>query len=361
VPKAGTPYSSLPDSAYWGRLMKRLRQEGGDASSLGEKFILDSDRVVSFGSCFALNIIPHLLSRGIEYCKGRDHFCEFPDLYALDSFSYSEYSCSYGNVYTARQAIQLFGDPHDQALLDYQNASQPIDGQGLLDLRRPGYPWLAKTKDDFIAKRLYHRAAFVEVISQCTLVIFTIGLTEAWLDKASGACFPVCPGTIAGYFSPDRHFFHDFTEGEIFEDLHQLKRLISEINPDARLLLTVSPVPLVATMQGSNILEANYNSKSRLLLACRRAALEIQDVHYFPSFELVSSSILSDASAFSEDGRTPRPDYIDKVMSILIAPPECSQVDDPLIQQGVFSSSVPQKAVGAWVLGECEESRLDNA
>ena len=34
------------------------------------------------------------------------------------------------------------------------------------------------------------------------VVIFTLGLTEMWIDKNSGTVFPTAPRTIVGEFNP---------------------------------------------------------------------------------------------------------------------------------------------------------------
>jgi hypothetical protein len=65
--------------------------------------------------------------------------------------------------------------------------------------------------------------------------------------------------------------------------------LLKSLNPTARMLLTVSPVPLIATASSEHVLVATTYSKSVLRAVAGSLAGRLSDCHYFPSFELVSS------------------------------------------------------------------------
>ncbi len=80
--------------------------------------------------------------------------------------------------------------------------------------------------------------------------IFTMGLTEAWIDKRNGRVYPTAPGTIAGSFDPKIHAFHNFSYNEIYDDFLEFLELVRNWNPGFRVILTVSPVPLTATASG---------------------------------------------------------------------------------------------------------------
>ena len=55
------------------------------------------------------------------------------------------------------------------------------------------------------------------------------------------------------------------------------------------MLLTVSPVPLIATASAEHVLVATTYSKSVLRAVAGSLAERLPDCHYFPSFELISS------------------------------------------------------------------------
>ncbi len=64
---------------------------------------------------------------------------------------------------------------------------------------------------------------------------------------------------------------------------------LKAINPDARFLVTVSPVPLTATASGEHVEVATCYSKAVLRAACGMLVARHPDVDYFPSFEIITS------------------------------------------------------------------------
>jgi hypothetical protein len=65
--------------------------------------------------------------------------------------------------------------------------------------------------------------------------------------------------------------------------------MLKKINPRVRFILTVSPVPLVATADDQHVLVATTYSKSTLRSACGELYDRFEDVDYFPSYELIAS------------------------------------------------------------------------
>jgi hypothetical protein len=119
--------------------------------------------------------------------------------------------------------------------------------------------------------------------------IFTLGLTEAWVDKRTNRVFPTAPGTIAGDFDPSIYEFKNFTYDEIHADFVEFLDLIRARNPDVRVILTVSPVPLTATATDNHVLVATTYSKSVLRAVAGSIAQSYPDVDYFPSYEMIAS------------------------------------------------------------------------
>ncbi|MGZ8406896.1 MAG: GSCFA domain-containing protein, partial [Caulobacteraceae bacterium] len=60
-------------------------------------------------------------------------------------------------------------------------------------------------------------------------------------------------------------------------------------NPAARMLLTVSPVPITATASGQHVLPASTYTKCTLRAIAGDIAQDEPDIHYFPGYELISS------------------------------------------------------------------------
>ena len=88
-------------------------------------------------------------------------------------------------------------------------------------------------------------------------------------------------------------------------------------NKNAKIILTVSPVPLAATASGRHVLEATTYSKSVLRVACSEAAAQRPDVVYFPAYEIITGAF-SRGSYFAADLRTVTEAGIDHVMNAFL-------------------------------------------
>lgn len=101
----------------------------------------------------------------------------------------------------------------------------------------------------------------------------------------------MCPGTIAGVFNEKQHVFTNQTFPFIRQQLTDLIRKVRAVNNKIKFILTVSPVPLTATMSGKHILIANSESKSTLRAISSLFAEQFAFVDYFPSYELINTPI----------------------------------------------------------------------
>jgi hypothetical protein len=210
------PYKSQPSTAFWSRSVS----QNWDALTLlgGSPLLEVSDKVASLGSCFAANLVPYLEQNGFEYVKEEPRPATFGAA-PPENLAYDKFSAAYGNVYTARQFRQLldraFGKfrPHEDRW--------EVDGE-IVDPFRPGLRYRARTPEEFDALTAQHLSRVRAVFERASVVVFTLGLTEAWLSKSDGAVFPACPGTVAGSYDSNKHVFHNFTVGEIADDLKQI-------------------------------------------------------------------------------------------------------------------------------------------
>jgi hypothetical protein len=307
------PYRSAQPRAFW----KRAFEPDWESTLLGHgaPLIRRGETVASAGSCFAANIVPYLERAGFEYVRQTRLPPEFAAV-AADNFNYSRFSAAYGNIYTARQAVQLLRRAlgRFRPLEDRWVAAPDL----IIDPFRPGLKYPACSQCEFDLINAQHLQQVLQVIRSADVFIFTLGLTEAWLSAYDGAVFPACPGTIAGTFDPRLHKFHNFSVRDVIQDLEDLTDLLTQINPRVRLILTVSPVPLVATATGQHVLLANTYSKSVLRVAASAAVAARQDVAYFPAYELVSGP-QAPHDSYGPDRREPTQAAIDAVMNSFLA------------------------------------------
>ena len=169
--------------------------------------------------------------------------------------------------------------------------------------------------------RAYHIARVRHVFERAQVFVFTLGLTEAWIDAASGAVFPTAPGVIAGDFDASRYKFKNFTFQETYDDLTAFFALAKQANSNVRFLLTVSPVPLTATASGEHVLQATAYSKSVLRAVAGQLTQDREDVDYVPSYEIITSG-LSASRFFQDNLRSISSEGVDAVMRMFFSEQE---------------------------------------
>jgi hypothetical protein len=293
------PYVELPPERFWRRSVAGVDRHAFDPVVAPRFRIGAQSAVATAGSCFAQHISRKLQSLGFNYLhrEGGDAL----DAEARKSGQYGLFSARYGNVYTARQLLQLFQrafgrfDPREPAW-------QRPDGRWA-DPFRPSIEAVGfESPEAMLAERARHLAAVREVFEGADLFVFTLGLTEGWRARDDGAMFPLAPGVIAGEHDPERHEFVNFSVYETQQDLAEFLVLLKSVNPGVKVLLTVSPVPLAATYEPRHVLVASSYSKSVLRVVAEDAWRRFDWVDYFPSYEIITGSY-NEGAYFEADHR----------------------------------------------------------
>jgi hypothetical protein len=305
------PYKALPQTQFWKPSVSE-RNPLAIADLYRKKYeITRTDAIATAGSCFAQHIARNLARSGFNYRDFEPPVPGFPEN-RLAEFNYGVYSARYCNIYTARQLLQTFQRalgtfvPHEEFWISESGVHDPF--RPLVEPEPFGD--LAEAR----AARAAHYAALRRLVSETDLFIFTFGLTEAWRDDRDGSILPVCPGTQAGTFDPAHHSFVNFTMAETLADFRAFIALCREVNPDIRFLLTVSPVPLVASASADHVLVATTYSKSVLRAVAGELAATDPAVAYFPSYEIIASPPFR-AMFFEPDMRGVSPFGVAHVMS----------------------------------------------
>jgi hypothetical protein len=151
------------------------------------------------------------------------------------------------------------------------------------------------------------------MLREMDVFVFTLGLTEGWRARFDGSVFPLAPGVAGGSPDPDEYEFVNFSVDEIRADLHAVIARLKAINPACRVMLTVSPVPLIATFEPRNALVATSYSKSVLRVVADEMWREYAHVDYFPSYEIITGSY-NRGAYFAEDLREVTPEGVAHVM-----------------------------------------------
>lgn len=280
------PYKTLPPAAFWRSAIGEVEPSAVDPVIEAAFQISPSDKVATAGSCFAQHIARHLRDNGFNFLVTEPgHPIAPPKL--LESFAYGLFTARYGNIYTSRQLVQLVKRVYGE----FQPADdlwERHDG-ALVDPFRPQIqPDGFSCPEEYQADRATHFAAVRKALEELDVFVFTLGLTECWSSAEDGAVYPLCPGVAGGRFDSARHRFVNLDVGEVVADLLEFIDRLRTLNAGARVILTVSPVPLVATASGSHVLAATTYSKSVLRVAAELVARARPDVAYFPSYEIIT-------------------------------------------------------------------------
>lgn len=140
---------------------------------------------------------------------------------------------------------------------------------------------------------------FADVLLNVETLIITLGQTEYWASEKNYP-FYAAPWTgIEG--GSDKHKAYNLSHQEVKDELQVIIKLLKKHNPNINILISVSPVPLVASVQkGYSAYIAAGRAKSSLHSATLEVVDEWDKVYYMPSYEVVTSQ---PQSTFKEDGR----------------------------------------------------------
>jgi hypothetical protein len=314
-----SPYDGLAPSRFWRTGVAETHPLTVQGLYAKRFEIAPTDRIATAGSCFAQHIARNLRVRGYQVLDVE------PAPWGLkqaQAYGYGVYSARYGNLYTARQLLELFREavaPEPPEPIVWEKAGR------FYDALRPGVePEGLGSPEEVVEHRRVHLARVRQMFESMDVFVFTFGLTETWIDKDSaapapdastGRTLPTCPGTIAGSFDAARHVFHNFTADEVLADYRAFKAELAGVNPNVRHLVTVSPVPLTATAADCHVLLATTYSKSVLRAVAGQLYAENPDLDYFPSYEIIMAP-WSRGIFFEPNLRSVSPAGVETVMRV---------------------------------------------
>ncbi|MCP3972712.1 MAG: GSCFA domain-containing protein [Rhodobacteraceae bacterium] len=222
-----------------------------------EPFIKPETRITAFGSCFASNISDWLSKRNFRVLNKADDATR-------------AYVVTMGegmvNSFVIRQQFEWAweGRVFDQPLWHgYKAEAFGYDAQVQAETRR--------------------------IFDDTEVFILTFGLSEVWYDEPTGNVFWRTIPKDA--YDPERHKFRVSTVEENRDNIGAIYRLIRKHRPDAKVIFTLSPIPLIATFRDNSCLTSNSVSKSVLRVAIDevvRANAHEGHLFYWPSYEIVT-------------------------------------------------------------------------
>lgn len=340
------PYARFGPEAFWRRAVTEPGPDG--IAGLAQVTLPDKDApIFTAGSCFAQHIGRAFAARGYAWIEEEPA----PPLLSDDearAFGFNAFSVRTGNIYTPSMLCQW---------LDLAFGTAPVadefwhrDGR-VHDPLRPmiepdGFASQAEARD----ARHATLAAWRRAIDRTELFVFTLGLTEHWVNAETGLEYALCPGTTPGTgFDPDRHVFRNHDTVSTAHHLNRALDLLRAVRPGLRVLLTVSPVPLTATASGQHVLVATSHSKAVLRAVAGEVALRDPLTEYFPSYEIITNPVW-EGRFFAPNRREVTQEGVDTVMRHVFGGPPPTARQQRRAQRLKF---VPASAV------TCEEAMLD--
>ena len=363
------PYKSLPDHAFWRRSVAAPAMgEVDPVVNFGAK-IDRQTKVATAGSCFAQHIARYLKQSGYNYYVTEPGHPVLPEN-VRSANNYGLFSARYGNIYTARQLLQLFQRAY--GLFRPVDDCWKLKPDVYVDPFRPtAQPGGFISETEMRLDREQHLACVRKMFEALDVFVFTLGLTECWASRADGAVFPVCPGVEGGEFNKARHLFVNETVDDVVGEMSSFLLHLARVNPRAQVILTVSPVPLAATARrDQHVLVATTYSKSVLRVAAEMLVSRFPHVHYFPSYEIITGSF-SRGSYYADDLRNVVENGVSHVMGLFMkhATTETKQAGSgasrvsprpsPKVQVEAVPSQDHHALAAKLVEVECDEAGLD--
>ena len=235
-----------------------------------EPFIKHNSHIVAIGSCFAREVSNYLAEQGyssLKSVKGRHDAHEFIDE-------------GVNNTFALRQLLEWSW-----------TGKEPKDET-----------W-HNSKSDIMERNEERRKESAKYFSKSNVIIITLGLSEVWYNKETEDVY--WRAVPYDEFDKSKHGYRVSNVEENKKNLQVILDLIEQHAPKAKVIITLSPVPLIATFRPIGCIVANSVSKAILRVAVDEVMRE-RDVQnndklfYWPSYEIVKEYA---KSPYKEDNR----------------------------------------------------------
>ena len=257
--------------------------------------IVDKDtNITTLGSCFAQRLRDWLIANGYNYKDGK-----WDRVYSPRNVKQTIQMAFEPDTLNITEPIWKFGDDWGDPYIK-ESAGRPLS--------------LPNNEQKAKEKQLAYYNHFKKILSECKVLIVTYGQTEVWSHKdAPDTAFYAAP--FVGIKDGDQnHICKDLTIDEIKEETKEIIRLMQQYNPDVKIIFSISPIPLVASINNdySAYIAAN-RAKSKLHASVLELIPEYDNVYYMPSFEWVNAHPYK---SFEADGRHVPQSYANSIMQM---------------------------------------------
>ncbi len=277
----------------------------------------------SAGSCFAIELARSLQERGFNYVTTESEHEDARNGVFVDDYDperpHMSFSANYGLLFNTPSFRQLaekaFGLRHLPRILMPK------------ELTTKGGSTLPVYKDPFRESVFYysyeayeanyekHVAAVREAFLKCEYFVITPGLNECWEYAPDGSVLSRNPNRLDFYPLLCRRVL---SVEENVQNLQWMIDIVRVHNPRFKVIISLSPVPFLATTRSRecHVVTANTHSKAVLRIAVEELVKANRDVFYFPSYELVT---VCSESPWEADQRHVNRATVERVMQLFEA------------------------------------------
>ena len=249
-----------------------------------QPFIEKNTKIVPIGSCFAREVSGYLAYKGftsLQKPKNEDD----RNAIVKEPGNFNE---GINNTFALKQLFEwiwLNKEPQDET-------------------------WHNENKE-VITRTNKQRQAAIMRYSNAEVFILTLGLSEIWYNKHTQDVF--WRAVPYEQYSEAKHGFRISTVSENKENLHSIVSLINQNAPNAKIILTLSPVPLMATFRPISCITASSVSKAILRVSIDEIIREYEgnNLYYWPSYEIVKEYA---KDPYEDDNRHISREIVDFIM-----------------------------------------------
>lgn len=281
-----------PKAVYWPNPTRDPDQSLYTTLPVIKNFGIVSSKtpIGSAGSCFAFEIASNLQKRGFNYVVAEKRYQPDVGVYEHSDNSSNPYAQSSANWGT------LFNTPSFRQLAEKAFHTREFPQLLLHNKLENGVMYYSDpfredmsfaTPESYANDYEKHRNAIRQALTQCEVFIITLGLNECWeLIKEKLAISRNPRHEALGVLVQHRIL----TVEENIKNIQTFIDIVRKHNPALKLIISVSPVPFMATGRSKDchVMTANCHSKAVLRVAAEELVKNNRDVFYFPSYELAT-------------------------------------------------------------------------
>ena len=275
------------------------------------KFNLPADGAYfMIGSCFARGLENVLAGNGFDVRSSSKEFERFGEAVA-----YKTTPLGATNRYNTGAILNEFRWALEPAVPFPEDAIVDIGDGVVFDPHMNPTLRLSDRATTLERRRVYTGVA--KELAETDVVIITLGLVETWLDTRVNLITNVTPDPRIGRADPERFLFKRLGYMDNLENLEAAHAILARYGkPGQKIIVTVSPVPLLTTFTTEDVIVANAYSKNTLRAVATDFAERHANVDYFPSYEMVMNADLD--AAWIPDRRHVKPEYANQIMRFFI-------------------------------------------